>query len=295
MNDHEVPSCSDSFANNKSKELHSGSIPFGKNLVCLYVTNLKGFIAKQFLCQFGLFLKHEANVKSLFSDVRMMVFFLQVTVPSAAPRQLSQCVNPDQLKNERLENILSRCGKYWLTSLKFSFLMQMTKVYSSHLRSVLAQIPSIKDRTNGIGKPVFADKRSHLLHLICLFLVFSLRCHNGFSFRPTGLMCDGRSLASPFFFFRRLGGRGAFFLRFFRWIFHCGSPFYFHMNCLLAPGKVPFVIVGAHAIPYLAFFSLLCGFSAANLQWCRKLPATDYDEWPFLLLNVGTLQAQPQI
>ena len=34
--------------------------------------------------------------------------------------------------------------------------MQMTKVYSSSLRSILAhKILSIKDRRNGIGKPVF--------------------------------------------------------------------------------------------------------------------------------------------
>ena len=32
-----------------------------------------------------------------------------------------------------------------------------------------------------------ADKRLHLLHLICLFLVFRLRYYNGFSLKPTGL------------------------------------------------------------------------------------------------------------
>ena len=55
MNNHEVPSYSDPHANNTSKELHSGSIPFGKSLICWHETNLLGFIAKQVPCQSGLF------------------------------------------------------------------------------------------------------------------------------------------------------------------------------------------------------------------------------------------------
>ena len=85
MNNREVPSYFDSLANNTSKQLRSGSIPFGKSLICWHVTNLLGFIAKQVPCQSGLFLKHEANVKTLLFDIRMMVFLMQLTVPSAAP------------------------------------------------------------------------------------------------------------------------------------------------------------------------------------------------------------------
>ena len=103
MNNHEVQSYFDSLANNTSKELHSGSILFGKSLICWHVTNLSGFIAKQVPCLSGLFLKHEANVKTLLFDIRMMVFLMQLTALSAAPILLSQCVNPDQLKTERLE------------------------------------------------------------------------------------------------------------------------------------------------------------------------------------------------
>ena len=54
---------------------------------------------------------------------------MRLTVPFAAPKQQSQCVNPDQLKTERLENNLRLYGKCWLNSLKFSFLMKMTKVF----------------------------------------------------------------------------------------------------------------------------------------------------------------------
>ena len=186
MKNHEAPSYFDSLANNTSKRLQSGSIPFGKNPICRRVTNLSEFIAKQVPCQSGLSLKHEANVKTLLLDIRMMVFLTQLTVPSAAPIQLSQCVNPDQLKTERLENNLRLCGKSWLTNLKFSFLMEMTKVFSSSQRSMLAhKSPASKIAETELENwfsnllRLEADKRLLLLHLICLFLVFHLKCCNG--------------------------------------------------------------------------------------------------------------------
>ena len=79
-------------------------------------------------------------------------------------------------------------------------------------------IPALENRCSNL---LFleADKHLPLLHLSCLFLVFLLKCCNVFSLKPTGLMCDGRSLASPLF--RRLAGRGAFFSGFpFRWVLH---------------------------------------------------------------------------
>ena len=42
MNNHELPSYSDSLVNNISKELHSGSIPVGMNLVCWLVVHWYG-------------------------------------------------------------------------------------------------------------------------------------------------------------------------------------------------------------------------------------------------------------
>ena len=46
------------------KGIHSGSIPFGKSLVCWHVTNLLEFMAKLAPCQSELFLRQEANVKT---------------------------------------------------------------------------------------------------------------------------------------------------------------------------------------------------------------------------------------
>ena len=199
MNNHEVPFYFDSLANNTSKGLPSGSIPFGKNPICSLATNLSEFIAKQVPCQSGLFLKHEAIAKTLLLEKRLMVFLMQLIIPFAAPIQLSQCVNPDQLKTERSENNLRLCGENWLTNLKFSFLMEMTKVFSFSQRWMLVHKSSASkiaetELENWFSNllRLVADKRLLLLHLICLFLVFRLKCCNGFSLKLTGLMCDGR-------------------------------------------------------------------------------------------------------
>ena len=104
--------------------------------------------------------------------------------------------------------------------------MEMTKVYSSSLRSILAHKSSaskiaeteLENRFSNLLR-LEADKLLLMLHLICLFLVFLLKCCNGFSLKLTGLMCDGRPLAS--LLFRRLAGRGAFSCGFpFRWVLH---------------------------------------------------------------------------
>ena len=81
-------------------------------------------------------------VKTLLLDIKMMVSHLQLTAPSTAPIQLSLSVNPNQLKTERLENSFRLCGESWLTNLKFSSLMEMTKVHSSSQRSMLAHMSS---------------------------------------------------------------------------------------------------------------------------------------------------------
>ena len=131
---------------------------------------------------------------------------MQLTVPSAGPKQLSLSANPSQLNTERLENNLRPCGENWLTKLKFSVLMEMTKVFSSSQRSMLAHKSSaLKIEETGLENMCSNlpfGKRTNilpLLHLSCLFLVFHLKCCNGFSLKLTGLMCDGRLFASsPF-------------------------------------------------------------------------------------------------
>ena len=109
--------------------------------------------------------------------------------------------------------------------------MKMTKVCSSSQRSMLAHKSSalriaetaLENQFSNLLHLV-ADKRLHLLPLICLLLVFRLRYYNGFSLKPTGLRSDGRSLASPLL--RRLAGRNALFCGFLnRWVLHFAFSF----------------------------------------------------------------------
>ena len=86
-------------------------------------------------------------------------------------------------------------------------------------------------------------------------------------------MCDGRTLASPLF--RCLAGRGVFFCCFpFRWILRLVSFLIAVVLCMdhhLTIRMVLLMIVVAHAILFLAFSSLLCGFVATQLFWCKRL------------------------
>ena len=91
-----------------------------ENPTCQPTTNLSEFIAKQVLCRPDSYSKQEPNVSTFFlwPDIRTMVSHTKLTVPSAAPKQLSRCVNPNELRTGRLESNLRLCGKNWQMSSK---------------------------------------------------------------------------------------------------------------------------------------------------------------------------------
>ena len=175
------------------KELQSGPIPFGKHRTCQRVTNLLEFVAKQVPCQSGLYLNHEPNVRTLLLDFRMKASRMRLTVPFAIPIQLLLSADLRQLKTEKLENNLHLCGESWLTSLNFSFPMEMTTVHLSPQRSTLAHISSaskaeemeLENQCSNLLR-LEAGKLLPWLHLSCLSLVFLLMCCNTFSLKPTG-------------------------------------------------------------------------------------------------------------
>ena len=124
--------------------------------MCQPTTILSEFIAKQVLCRPDSYLKQEPNVRTLWPDKKMMVSHTKLTAPSAAPKQLSRCVNPNQLKTGRLESNFRLCGRELADQLKIlfpdgddegAFIVPALDAHSHVL--------SIKDRRNGVGKPVF--------------------------------------------------------------------------------------------------------------------------------------------
>ena len=223
MSMREVPSCYGSHANNTTKGLRSGSIISVTNPTCQPTINMSQFIAKQVPYQPDLYLKHEANVKTLLFDMKMMVSLLKLTVPFCCDKTTITVRQSKSLEDRELVSNLRPCGERWLISSKFSSLMMM-KVHLSSQRSTPAHKSSaLRIEETGLENlcsnlPLLeADSCLHLLHLTCVFLVFLVKCCNGFSLKPAQALCDGRSLASPLC--RRLAGRGAFFCGFpFRWV-----------------------------------------------------------------------------
>ena len=220
-----MPSYYGSHANKTTKGLRSGSILFGKDPTCQPTTNVSEFIAKQVLCRPDSYSKQEPNVRTLWPDVKTMVSHTKLTAPSAAPKQLSRCVNPNQLKTRRSESNLRLCGGCWPNSSKISSLMEMTKVHLSSQRSTHAHKSSAlkiegTDLENQCSNlpPLEVDSCLPLLHLTCVFLVFPVKCCDGSSLKPARPMCDGRPFASPLF--RRLASRGALFRGLLRWVLH---------------------------------------------------------------------------
>ena len=137
-------------------------------------------------------------------------------------RLVARSASPSHLKTGNSENNLRLCGKFWPNNSKFSSQKEMTQVPSLSLHSTYDH----KSSGLRIAGTAWENQCSNLPHLetdrcllslllICVFLVFLMKCCNGSSLKPAGWlrtvrpMCDGRPFASPLF--RRLAGRGQFF------------------------------------------------------------------------------------
>ena len=124
-----------------------------------------------------------------------------------------------------------------------------------------SQILSVKDRRNGIGKPVFKF----------------VPCGSGqtFTLVASDLSVPGIShevlqrilsqVNRPELFSAVFSLDGFFDLC------HIWFAVFLFVSYYLTLEKVLLVIVIVHAIPCLAFFSLLYGFVAVKRWWCRKL------------------------
>ena len=157
MNKHEVPSYYSSHANNITMVLQSGSITFGKiQYVPAYNNPVRIHCKAGSVCRQDSYLKHEPNVKTLLFEIKMMVARTKLTVPSAAPKQQSRCVNPNRLKTGRLENNLRLCGRELADQLKILFPDGDDEgAFIFTALDAHSHVLSIKDRRNGVGKPVF--------------------------------------------------------------------------------------------------------------------------------------------
>ena len=119
-------------------------------------TNLSEFIAKQGLCRSGLFLKHEPNVKTLFLDIKTMVSPLQLTAPSSAPIRISFVRESKSFEDREIGKQFAQLWRELAEQLKDLFPDgDGEDAFIIPALDVRSQVLSIKDRRNGVRKPVF--------------------------------------------------------------------------------------------------------------------------------------------
>ena len=151
MNMREVQSYYDSHVNSTILELRGGSTLFGKGPTCQPTIDLLLSIVKPVPRRSGLYLNHEPNVKILLSDIKRKAIPYVIDSPSAAPIQISSCVNPNPLKTERLENNLQLCGGSWLTNSRFSSqrsarsqVLSILRIEETSLENLCSNLPPLE-------------------------------------------------------------------------------------------------------------------------------------------------------
>ena len=257
MNNHEVLSYFAFLANNTSKGLQSGSIHFGKNPICWRVTNMSEFIAKQVPCRSDLFLKHEANAKTLLLDLRMMVFPYEIDSPFCSAKTTITVRQSRSIEDREIGKQFAPLWKVLAEQLKVLFPDEDDEgVFVVPALDTRSQVLSIEDRRKRSWKTsvqtrtfLEVDKHLHLLHLICVFLVF--------------LLFAAWRVEAPF-------SAASLFDGFCTWCKNLFAVFSCTMQHL-APGKILYVNVWAHVRHCLASSFLHYGISRANLYWCRRI------------------------
>ena len=113
-------------------------------------------IAKQVAYPPDSYSRRELNVRTLWLKMKIMVSPMKLTVLSATPKQLSQFANPSHLKTGRSESNFAPLWRVLAEQLKILFPDEDDEgAFIVPALDARSQVLSIKDRRNGIGKPVF--------------------------------------------------------------------------------------------------------------------------------------------
>ena len=197
---------------------------------------------------------------------------MKLIVHSATPKQLSRSANPNHSKTGKLVHNLRPCGRFWPKSSKFSSLKEMTQVFlrlTPVHKFLASRIEETALENQCSNLPLLkADSCLHLLHLICVFVMFLMKCCSRSSLKPARPMCDGRPFASPLLC--RLAGRGSFFCGFpFQWVLHFAL---FLTRCLTVQDVIP---CSGEVLPYecdhSCHTSLCLFFTALRLQRSQSM------------------------
>ena len=225
-------------------------------------------------CRSSLNLKHEPNVKTLLIDIKMMASPMRLTVTFCS---VKVTIIVRQSKSIEEREIGKQFAPFWRESAdQLKVLFPDRDDESAFIIPELyrrSHVLSIKDRRNGVVKPVFKFAPLGSGHTFALVttelsvLAVSLEVLQRVLSSEQG-QCVMAAL-SPLRFFSAPGGSKRPFPRF---PFSVGSALCvifdsrrrFCMIQHLAPGKILLMFVGAHARHFLAFSFLPCGFGATN-------------------------------
>ena len=156
MNMHEVPSFCSFRVNNTTLESPRGSTASGKSPTYQTATNLSEHIAKQVPCQSDSYSKQELNVRTLWPDIKMMVSSSKLMVHFATAISVSQSDSRSHLKDRESGKRFAPLWAILAAKLKVLFPEgDDTGTFIVPALDVRSQVLSIKDRRNGVGKPVF--------------------------------------------------------------------------------------------------------------------------------------------
>ena len=210
MNKHEVPSYFGSLPNNTTKGLRSRSIIFGKNPTCQHTTNLSEFIARQVLCRSGSYSR--AKCQDFVARYKDDGILYEID-PFCNAKTIISVRQSKSIEDREIGKQFAQLWRVVADQVKILFLEGDDEATLAHKSSALKIEETCLENMCSNLPLLEVDSCLPLIHLICLFLVFLLKCCNWFSLKPTRPMCDGRRFASSPFC--RLASGGAFF---------CGLP-----------------------------------------------------------------------
>ena len=156
MNIHGVPSYYGSHVSNTTLGLRIGSITFGKSRTYQPVANPSEFIAKQVPHQPGLHSKQEPCVRTLWPDIEMMVFPMKLISPYRNAKTHIAVRQSKPLEDWEIGKQFAPLWKVLAEKLEVLFPEGSdTGAFIIPALGARSQVLSIKDRRNGVGKPVF--------------------------------------------------------------------------------------------------------------------------------------------
>ena len=156
MNKHEVPSYYDARANNTTKGLRIGSIIFGKNPVCQHTTNLSEVIAKQVLCRVRLVFETRAKCQDFGARYKDDGIRYELDSPFCSVKTTIAVCESKSIEDREIGKQFAPLWREFADQLKLLFPDGDDEgAFIIPALDARSHVLSIKDRRNGVGKPVF--------------------------------------------------------------------------------------------------------------------------------------------